>query len=76
MHSLLDAGRIAQTLDELANRLAAEITPETETVFVGVSRFFLFHNEHCSPDGLCHSSFNRLTADGHEARNTVYFVPG
>lgn len=36
MHSLLNAQRIAQTLDELASKLAAETTPETETVLVGI----------------------------------------
>ncbi len=36
MHSLLDAVRIANIMDELASRLAVEITPETETVFVGI----------------------------------------
>ena len=36
MLSLLDVQRIAQTLEELASRLAAEITPETETVLVGI----------------------------------------
>ena len=39
MHSLLDAVRIANIMDELASRLAVEITPETETVFVGSGIF-------------------------------------
>jgi len=36
MHSILDPQRIAQLLDDLAGRLATEMTPETETVLVGV----------------------------------------
>lgn len=36
MHSLLDAQRITQILDELADKLASEMTPETETVLVGI----------------------------------------
>lgn len=36
MQPILDVDRINQLLDELATKLSAEITPETETVLIGV----------------------------------------
>lgn len=36
MQSILDAHQISMLLEELASKVAAEITPETETVLIGI----------------------------------------